>query len=637
MKKYVYIFLLVLVLFMFGCGSSEKYKVEFIVDGEIISVQEVERGKEANKPNDPIKDGYLFASWDETFDNVLMDLKINAIFERINKNGFHTVTFMNWNGTILESQEVKKGEAAILPVVPEREGYEFVGWTEDINNIVSNVKVWPKYVLKDNNIQKTFSVKFYDANGKIFEEQIVEKGACAKEPDLPDKDGYKFLMWDKQFYNVQNDLNIYPLFVEKKDFYNITIYHGASFFIGENEVSNLNNIKKEFTLKEDEYLNNEDVMNLTLLSAEDSFKISGWRLDYSDNKNIKLYPEYEFDFTKGTSGLKYLYSMNGYYVTGYDSYNWDTTIVIPSYYNGLPVLGIHSNALKGVETCGNIIIEEGIKYIGDKAFKDCVNLNYISLPNSLEEIGEQSFSNCVNLKEIIIPENVVSIKDKAFSGCIHLVKAVIFSKKEAKISKNIFSSCETLSDVYNYNNFEFKYPNVLWLKEYKETNKKSQVINVDDYQVVWHDEKLYVINYIGEKKGNLAINIDQNEHIILPEYFEIDGKIINEYILYNTFCGKNNISIIKTSNGVKAIEGSKTFLSDSIKTIIISKNVLSIDGQSFYNCFYLEKIIFEYADGWYCETNNGERIDINDLSCSMDNVLLFNDRNYAKIIRDVLK
>ena len=160
---------------------------------------------------------------------------------------------------------------------------------------------------------------------------------------------------------------------------------------------------------------------------------------------------------------------------------------------------------------------------------------------------------------------------------------------------------------------------------------------MDDYQVVWHDEKLYVINYIGEKKGNLAISIDQNEHIILPEYFEIDGKIINEYILYNTFCGKNNISIIKTSNGVKAIEGSKTFLSDSIKTIIISKNVLSIDGQSFYNCFYLEKIIFEYADGWYCETNNGERIDINDLSCSMDNVLLFNDRNYAKIIRDVLK
>ena len=152
MKKYVYIFLLVLVLFMFGCGSSEKYKVEFIVDGEIISVQEVESGKEANKPDDPIKDGYLFASWDETFDNVLMDLKINAIFEKINKNGFHTVTFMNWNGTILESQEVKKGEAAILPVVPEREGYEFVGWTEDINNIISNVKVWPKYVLKDNNI-----------------------------------------------------------------------------------------------------------------------------------------------------------------------------------------------------------------------------------------------------------------------------------------------------------------------------------------------------------------------------------------------------------------------------------------------------------------------------------------------------
>jgi len=53
----------------------------------------------------------------------------------------HTVTFKDWNSTVLKTQTVNDGAAAIAPGSPIRTGYTFTGWDKAFNNISSNLTV----------------------------------------------------------------------------------------------------------------------------------------------------------------------------------------------------------------------------------------------------------------------------------------------------------------------------------------------------------------------------------------------------------------------------------------------------------------------------------------------------------------
>ncbi len=57
----------------------------------------------------------------------------------------HTVTFKDWNGTVLSTQKVMHSFAAIAPEAPEREGFKFVGWSTDFKNITRTTVVTAIY------------------------------------------------------------------------------------------------------------------------------------------------------------------------------------------------------------------------------------------------------------------------------------------------------------------------------------------------------------------------------------------------------------------------------------------------------------------------------------------------------------
>ena len=57
----------------------------------------------------------------------------------------YTVTFVDWNGTILKTQSVEHGKAATAPQNPTRKGYTFIGWDADFSNITSNLTVTAQY------------------------------------------------------------------------------------------------------------------------------------------------------------------------------------------------------------------------------------------------------------------------------------------------------------------------------------------------------------------------------------------------------------------------------------------------------------------------------------------------------------
>ncbi len=58
-----------------------------------------------------------------------------------------TVTFKDWNGTVLKTETVQSGKSATAPAVPTRKGYAFVGWDQTFNKVYGDLVVTAQYVL----------------------------------------------------------------------------------------------------------------------------------------------------------------------------------------------------------------------------------------------------------------------------------------------------------------------------------------------------------------------------------------------------------------------------------------------------------------------------------------------------------
>ena len=82
---------------------------------------------------------------------------------------------------------------------------------------------------------------------------------------------------------------------------------------------------------------------------------------------------------------------------------------------------------------GDVVIPESVtsdgstypvSVIGDYAFKDCVGLTHVTIPNTITAIGYCAFWDCMGLTTVTIPESITSIGDYAFANCYALTELV---------------------------------------------------------------------------------------------------------------------------------------------------------------------------------------------------------------------
>jgi hypothetical protein len=61
------------------------------------------------------------------------------------------VKFVDWDSTIIGVQQVPYGDDATAPNKPSREGYEFIGWSEDFTEVESDLRIVAEYAKNDKN------------------------------------------------------------------------------------------------------------------------------------------------------------------------------------------------------------------------------------------------------------------------------------------------------------------------------------------------------------------------------------------------------------------------------------------------------------------------------------------------------
>ena len=57
----------------------------------------------------------------------------------------YTVTFKDWDGTVLKTETVASGGSASAPIIPKREGYTFYDWDNNYNNVTSDLIITAQY------------------------------------------------------------------------------------------------------------------------------------------------------------------------------------------------------------------------------------------------------------------------------------------------------------------------------------------------------------------------------------------------------------------------------------------------------------------------------------------------------------
>ena len=88
-----------------------------------------------------------------------------------------------------------------------------------------------------------------------------------------------------------------------------------------------------------------------------------------------------------------------------------------------------------------------VKDLGSRTFMDCTSLKHIHLHNGLISLGLLAFKNCISLEDIYIPDTVTDLGRESFAGCKKL-KSIHLPKNLSAIPSGSFTDCSELNKVF---------------------------------------------------------------------------------------------------------------------------------------------------------------------------------------------
>ena len=134
-------------------------------------------------------------------------------------------------------------------------------------------------------------------------------------------------------------------------------------------------------------------------------------------------------------GLKKIGQSSFSYCSELEHINFPSTLV------EIDGSSFHScNSLKGV------VLNEGLRKIGDSSFWRCNSLEHITIPSTVRVISGRAFCWCNNLRGVILNEGLRMIGRSAFAACTSL-ESISIPSTVTEIGQCIFYDCQRLREV----------------------------------------------------------------------------------------------------------------------------------------------------------------------------------------------
>lgn len=166
---------------------------------------------------------YTFCGWSPAISNVTGDVTYVAQFTTtVNK---HIVIFFDDDGMMeLGRVIVEHGENAIYPnALPTKESttefsYSFEKWVTEKNGIteanLTSITEDQSFYAKYTETVRTYTVIFCNWDGIVLSQLDVAYGNPATAPGNPERQGFRFDGWDKDFSNITEDLIVKATYVQ---------------------------------------------------------------------------------------------------------------------------------------------------------------------------------------------------------------------------------------------------------------------------------------------------------------------------------------------------------------------------------------------------------------------------------------
>lgn len=192
------------------------YTVSFLgYEDVLLDRVTVRQGAAAVPPTPPETEGNCrFAGWDtDAYLSVTCDLTVRAKYARR-----LTVRFLDKDGAEIESRLVFEGDTTAPPEMPAVSGMVFAGWRvagETLSSgtfasrpITADTEAVAIYL----SASASFTVRFFSADGYMLTGAVVQAGQPATPPTPPQREGFRFVGWDKDYTCITENTNIYPLY-----------------------------------------------------------------------------------------------------------------------------------------------------------------------------------------------------------------------------------------------------------------------------------------------------------------------------------------------------------------------------------------------------------------------------------------